>query len=145
MTGVCIYSNPMRTASLTPFYRCWEWVLTKISNMAVVTGLLGGWARYRHGFHLTLLLWSFYWFIRSTPRYQGPASYQDWSKNGWMFGGDESVLEMRKFSVSFVNERMLSLYCGFPRRVTLWNASLLTTLKPGSHQEQPWSLWLPVS
>ena len=85
--------------------------------MAVVTGLSGGWARYGHGFHLMLLFWiitlyfshhcigSFILCLESRPCII-PGLIKERVNIWW----DESVVEMRKCSVSFVDEITLCLY-----------------------------------
>lgn len=95
--------------------------------------------------HHTLLVWSFYWFIHSRPRYPEPAVYQVWSERGWMFGGSVSVLELRKFSVALLALMVLYLYRDSFLMMTSWSVSLLTTLKPVSREEEPWSPKLSVS
>ena len=97
--------------------------LKRISNMAVVTGLSGGWARYGQGFHLTLLFWviTLYFsghFIGPFILCLGSRSFiipgliKERVKIWW----DESVVEMRKFSASFVDE-ITCLCCQFSRSI----------------------------
>ena len=90
----------------------------------MVTGLSGRWARYGQGFHLTLLFWviTLYFsdhFIGPFILCLGSRSFiipgliKERVKIWW----DESVVEMRKFSVSFVDEITLCFCCQFSRSI----------------------------
>lgn len=139
----------MWIVSRAAFYRWWEWTLQRITNTAIVTGISGGWARYRHRPHVaaipsqhSLLARSFYCpFVpgpgaRSLP-HNGFERVDVWSDWVWARYAD-----------------ILWAAAGFPRFVFMRRLLPLAALQPGPHQEEPWgpqlhhlnhSFWFPNS